>query len=211
MSLFNDLLPVIGGIAGFAVGGPAGAAVGAGLGVAIGGDLNAQSTQSGIAGQAQYQSGVVFGEQQGFERTLQNLIADPSSVTKTPGYAFNLAQGEQAVTRAFGPTTGSGAEGVALTQYGEGYAMNTYNQQVQMLSNLAGITSPVNPTAALNTASGAASASNTSLQQLLATLTFAGGASGGSGSSGSNWLSNLLGGGGSANSASNFAGAFTGD
>ena len=120
-------------------------------------------------------AGTVFGEQQGYEQQLQNLIANPSSVTSLPGYSFNLSQGEQAVARQFGPTAGSGAEGIALQQYGQGYAMNTYNQQVQTLSSLAGLSSPVNPSTAASGASAATSASNNSIQQLLAALTATGG------------------------------------
>ena len=149
--------------------------IGAGLiGSAYAG-ISSANTQKDVAGQQTGMAGTVFGEQQGYEQQLHNLIANPSSVTSLPGYSFNLSQGEQAVARQFGPTAGSGAEGIALQQYGQGYAMNTYNQQVQTLSSLAGLSSPVNPSTAASGASAATSASNNSIQQLLAALTASGG------------------------------------
>src|SRR5208282_3163689 len=187
----SSILPilgvVVGGVAGFAIGGPAGAAIGAGLGGSLGSSVAGASTQSGLAksqeslaGLQQYESSTIFGEQQGYESQLNKLIADPSSVTSLPGYQFNLSQGEQSVARQFGPQAGSGAEGAALTQYGQNYAMNTFNQQSNLLMNLAGIN--VNPagglaasSSSLSGASAATTAGNNQIQQLLAALTFAGG------------------------------------
>jgi hypothetical protein len=138
--------------------------------------------QEQLAGQASYQSGVVFNEQQQYAKMLNDLIANPQSVTSLPGYDFNKSQGEQAVARQMAGSgfLGSGNEAIALEQYGQNYATSAYQTQASLLASLAGLN--VNPTSGLGTASGALSgasaansAGNSSLQQLLATLTFASG------------------------------------
>lgn len=120
--------------------------------------------QSGIQGHQQQMGDTVFGEQQNYAQQLQALIANPSSVTSLPGYAFNLDQGSQTVARQMASSgfSGSGNEAAALTQYGQGYAMNTFNQYAGLLGSLAGLSSPVNPTQALN---GASSANNSAFNQ----------------------------------------------
>ncbi len=140
----------------------------------VGMEAYSMSQQGGISSQARGQSGTVFGEQQYYAQQLQKLIADPSSVTKLPGYQFQLGQGEQAVHRQMASSgfAGSGNEATALTQYGQGFAQNAYQSQVAVLSSLAGLSSPVNPTQGLNMASNAAGRQNDSLQQLLGTMTF---------------------------------------
>ncbi len=142
----------------------------------VGMEAYSMSQQGGISGQLQGQAGTVFGEQQYYAQQLQRLIADPSSVTKLPGYQFNLDQGTQAVARHMAGSgfLGSGNEAIALTKYGQDYATNVYQTQAQLLGQFAGLTSPVNPTQSLMGASGAAGAQNNSMQQLLASLTFAG-------------------------------------
>ena len=131
-------------------------------------------TQKGIANQAESQSATVFGEQQGYAQMLQQLISNPASVTSLPGYQFNLQQQQQAVARQFGAQAGSGAEGAALEKQASGYATSVYDNQVSVLSSLAGLSSPTNPTSGLATASGAAGQSNNAMQQLLGTLAFTG-------------------------------------
>jgi hypothetical protein len=128
------------------------------------------NTQENVMNQAKYEGATVFGEQQGFEQMLQKLVADPSSITSTPGYAFNQQQGEQAVARQFGPQVGSGAEGIALQKYGQGYAMQTYNQQIQMLSSLAGLSAPTSPTASLGVASSAGNSAMDAWGKMLAAI-----------------------------------------
>lgn len=130
------------------------------------------STQKGIANQEESQAGTVFGEQQYYQSQLQQLIANPGSVTSLPGYQFNLSQGEQAVARQFGASAGGGTEGTALTGYAENYANNAYSTQVGVLSSLAGLSSSTNPTSSLAAASSATNAGNNSLQGLLGSLAF---------------------------------------
>lgn len=67
--------------------------------------------------------------------------ADTKLIQSMPGYQFNLQQGNQAVQRnlAAQGLLGSGAAGKALTQYGQGYAMNASNQYLNGLQSIAGI------------------------------------------------------------------------
>jgi hypothetical protein len=67
--------------------------------------------------------------------------ADTAMIQQMPGYQFNLQQGEQSTQRdlAARGLLGSGAAGKALTQYGQGYAMNASNQYLNGLQSIAGI------------------------------------------------------------------------
>jgi hypothetical protein len=118
------------------------AVVGAAAGIytAYEGAKSASSTQK-AANTASGQSTALFGEQQGYEKMLQDYFNNPSSVTSLPGYNFQEQQGEQAVTRQMsaGGYLGSGNLGIALQQYGQNFAMNygqTYEQQLAALSGL---------------------------------------------------------------------------
>lgn len=130
----------------------------------------------------------VFGEQQGYAAQLAALMKNPSSVTSLPGYSFNFGQGADAVSRemAAGGFAGSGNEATALTQYGQGFAMNTFNQQAQLLAQLSGITAPSSPTQYGATGTGAQGQSFNQLSSVLASLGYLTGGN-----------SNLPGGGGS--------------
>jgi hypothetical protein len=148
------------------------------------GGMNA-STQSGLATSQEGMASTVFGEQQGFEQQLNNLIANPSSVTSLPGYQFQFNQGADAVAREMASQgfLGSGNEATALTQYGQGYAQNVYQQQAQLLMQLSGITSPTNANTAAQGASQANQASFNQWGNVLSSLGYAGligGAMGGS-------------------------------
>lgn len=58
---------------------------------------------------------------------------NPSNLAQTPGYQFALQQGTQAVTDQATATGGVGGGNTlkALTQYGQGLASTTYQQQLQ--------------------------------------------------------------------------------
>ena len=71
---------------------------------------------------------------------LQNLMNDPNSVTQTPGYQFNLAQGLaglQAQQAAQGRLVSGGAL-IQGQQFGQNLASQTYNQQLDTLARLSG-------------------------------------------------------------------------
>lgn len=66
---------------------------------------------------------------------------DTKLIQSLPGYQFNMDQGNQSVQRdlAAKGLLGSGAAGKALTQYGQGYAMNASNQYLNGLQSIAGV------------------------------------------------------------------------
>lgn len=71
---------------------------------------------------------------------LQNLMNDPNSVTQTPGYQFNLAQGLQGL-QAQQAAQGRLVSGGALIQgqqFGQNLAQQSYNDQVKTLMALSG-------------------------------------------------------------------------
>lgn len=127
------------------------------------------SQAAGIAGQAESESGTVFGEQQYYAQQLQQLIANPSSVTSLPGYGFQLQQGQNALVSqaAAQGYLGSGNLGTALVKYGQNYAQSAYGQQEQILAQLSGLTAPSSPTQYL----GAATAAQQSAAQQWSNLT----------------------------------------
>lgn len=76
----------------------------------------------------------------GYAGQLQNLMNNPNSVTQTPGYQFNLAQGLQGL-QAQQAAQGRLVSGGALIQgqqFGQNLASQTYNDQVKTLMALSG-------------------------------------------------------------------------
>ena len=59
----------------------------------------------------------------------------------TPAYQFQLGQGNLSAERGLAASglTGSGAEGKALQQYGQGYASSGFNGYISQLASLAGM------------------------------------------------------------------------
>lgn len=136
----------------------------AGVGVGAYEASNAASAQGQALQNQQTALGMeqtLFGEQQGYEAQLQQLIANPSSVTTLPGYQFELNQAEVGVGRAFGSAPGTTGYDAAA-QVGAGVAGQFYNQQATLLAQLAGITtSPAAMTGAASGATQAATGANT--------------------------------------------------
>lgn len=96
----------------------------------------------GSSAQQQAQAASPFtGQYQQYQPMLANLVNNPSSVTSTPGYQFNLSQGETAVNQGMAGMglLGSGNQGAALTQYGQNYATSQYQTQLQNLMSLSGV------------------------------------------------------------------------
>jgi len=81
------------------------------------------------------------GQYQQYQPMLANLVNNPSSVTSTPGYQFNLGQGEAAVNQGMAGMglLGSGNQAAGLAKYGQDYATNQYQTQLQNLSSLSGV------------------------------------------------------------------------
>ncbi len=104
-----------------------------------------QSTAQTAAGLAN----PVASQQPQYQAMLSELLNNPSSVTKLPGYEFNYQQGLGALQSQEAATgnLSSGGANIAAEQYGQNYAMSAFNNYEAMLSQLGGFTS-ANPGAA---------------------------------------------------------------
>lgn len=152
-----------------------GTAIGVGV-ASIAAGAYESSQQMGIENQGLNLAKSTQGEQQYYNGLLQQLIANPSSVTSLPGYQFDLTQGSKAVAAGMGPSglAGGGNEAAALTTFGQGLASSFYGQQANLLASLAGVTNASSPAQGLGAAaSGGALATNT-LSGLLNSIGFYG-------------------------------------
>ena len=94
------------------------------------------------AGQYAQQADPFAQYRSGYAAQLSNLLSNPNTVSQTPGYQFNLAQGLQA-QQAQQAAQGRLVSGGALLQgqqYGQQLAGQTYQQQLQNLASLSGAT-----------------------------------------------------------------------
>jgi hypothetical protein len=73
---------------------------------------------------------------------LQNLLSNPSTITSTPGYQFNLQQGLNAQTakQAAQGRLVSGGALLEANQFGQQYATSSLQQQQALLAQLSGAT-----------------------------------------------------------------------
>lgn len=88
-----------------------------------------------------FSQGNPFGQYRSqYAQQLASLMQNPSSVTSLPGYQFQMQQGTDAIVKGMGSKgyNRSGNEMMALDKYGQGLASSTYEQQEQILSQLAG-------------------------------------------------------------------------
>ena len=71
---------------------------------------------------------------------LQNLLANPNTITSTPGYQFNLQQGMQAqqAQQAAQGRLVSGGGLLQAQQFGQQYAQSSLTQQENLLATLSG-------------------------------------------------------------------------
>lgn len=76
----------------------------------------------------------------GYAAQLQQLMQNPNSVTSLPGYQFGMDQSIGALTKnlASQGLTGSGTAAQAITNQGQQYAGQFYQQQLQNLAGLSG-------------------------------------------------------------------------
>jgi hypothetical protein len=115
-------------------------------------------------------------EQEYYNSLLQQLIANPSSVTQLPGYASQMKQGTAAVASQMGSSgfAGSGNEAAALETFGQGLASSFYGQQANLLASLSGVTAASSPAADTSAATGASSLVSSNLSSLLNSIGFYG-------------------------------------
>lgn len=148
------------------------AAIAVGTAVTAGAGLYESSQQQGIANTELGMAQTTQGEQQYYNSLLQQLIANPSSVTSLPGYQFQLSQGSAAVADQMAASgfAGSGNEAAALTKFGQGLASSFYGQQTNLLAELSGVTAASSPAQSASAATGASVASGSTLNNLLSQL-----------------------------------------
>lgn len=120
------------------------AAIGAAAVSVVGGAIAAHNSPSGSGNPGAAAAADPFASQRAqYQPMLQQLIANPSSVTNTPGYQFNLQQGLGGI-QASQASMGLGSSGntdAARETFASGLASNTYQQQFNNLSLLSGATS----------------------------------------------------------------------
>ena len=81
----------------------------------------------------------VVGYQPGWASQLNSLVNSPAAIVNDPGYKFQLEQGRLALDRrmaAGGYTPESGNYGTALTEYGQNFANQYYQQRLGQLAGL---------------------------------------------------------------------------
>lgn len=141
---------------------------------AAGAGIYELSQSNSLEGQALGMAQTTQGEQQQYNAMLQQLIANPSSVTSLPGYQFDLSQGTKAVQAGMGASgfAGSGNEAAALTTFGQGLASSFYGQQTALLASLSGVTNPSSPSQSINAGTSASALSSSNLSSLLNSLGF---------------------------------------
>ena len=105
------------------------------------------SGSGNVAGGAYYDP---FASSRGqYATQLNQLMANPSSVTQTPGYQFGMNQGTEALNRTYAASGqgGSGAQLVGLQNFAQNYAGQQFANQESNLAQLSGATqSPMNVT-----------------------------------------------------------------
>lgn len=73
-----------------------------------------------------------------YQNRLMGLLNDPSTIEQTPGYKFQVEQGNQAINRSAAAKgmLGSGNVLAELAKYGQGMASQEYGGQVNRLADL---------------------------------------------------------------------------
>lgn len=112
----------------------------------VGSGLNIGSGLYGLylARQAQEERKRKLQQQREYQSRLNDLMANPNSVTSLPGYKFRQDQGEQAIMRRMASMgyLNSGNLGVGLTKFGQDYATGELERQQGLLAQLYGMSGP---------------------------------------------------------------------
>ena len=129
-----------------------------------------------------------------YQTMLSDLLKDPSSVTKTPGYQFNFDQGMTALQRQEAATgnLNSGTADIGAVEFGQNYAMNTFNQYENMLAHLAGADIGSPGTAGSLLTKGLDTAGQSGINAIFGNMIGSGGSGGGGGGGGTPGLMQLL-------------------
>lgn len=107
----------------------------------VAGSLISSSLSSGTANQSAAISDPFASQRPQYQGQLSALMADPSSISKTPGYQFQFDQGMQALERAQAAqgTFRSGQTDTAAIQFGQGLAETSFGNWEKMLADLSGV------------------------------------------------------------------------
>jgi hypothetical protein len=97
-----------------------------------------------MAKQAQDERKRKLQQQREYQSRLNNLMANPGSVTSLPGYEFRRGQGEQALMRKMASMgyLNSGNLGTGLSKYNQDYATGELERQQGLLAQLYGMSGP---------------------------------------------------------------------
>jgi len=138
----------------------AGTGIVSGLNGLIGG-----GTGTGASGTATAAADPFASSRAGYVTKLNNLVANPDSITNTAAYKSALNQGLTGVQRTMASRgyANSGNEQAALMDYGNTYANNQYQTQLANLMQLSGAVQ--SPAQGLNAATNATTAANAQQQQ----------------------------------------------
>ena len=146
---------IVGTVGGALIGGPAGAAIGASLGggydasqaAGRASDAMQQASREQLAPQREmWQQGredTAPWRQAGAQAVgeMQNMLSGNYDLTTDPGYQFRLEQGTNALdaSAAARGNLFSGRQLKALTEYGQNFGTNEYNNRFNRLASMAGM------------------------------------------------------------------------
>ena len=122
--------------------------------------------QNKYAREAAAQRKAQAARQQAYADELQQLSANPNSITSRPGYQFGLDQGNQAIQRQRAAQGGGGGELIDLKRYSEGYAGQYLSQEQQRLQQLMGMGGNLSPATAQQSQMEATNATSAALWNL---------------------------------------------
>jgi len=138
----------------------------AGLGIINGvSGLTGGKSNTGASSAATAAADPFASSRAGYVTKLNNLVANPDSITNTAAYKSALNQGLTGVQRTLASRgyANSGNEQAALMDYGNTYANNQYQTQLANLMQLSGAVQ--SPAQGLNAATSATTAANAQQQQ----------------------------------------------
>ena len=114
----------------------------------------------------------VTAKQDYYNDLLKELLTDPSSIKKDPGYEFSFGEGLKAVERSNAAKgfTGSGNAAIELLRYGEEFSSRFLKQREDLLAGLSGAGAASSPAQFIGAGVGANSSATDILSQTLGSL-----------------------------------------
>ena len=114
----------------------------------------------------------VTAKQDYYNDLLKELLTDPSSIKKDPGYEFSFGEGLKAVERSNAAKgfTGSGNAAIELLRYGEEFSSRFLKQREDLLAGLSGAGAASSPAQFIGAGVRANSSATDILSQTLGSL-----------------------------------------